>query len=157
MRKPPVPPISLTAQLLRLNSLGCDNAVGAVIELGGKMRFDFSLQPSEISRVYHCRIELPRAGNEPCAYVLSPDLLELANGQRAPHIYDQSGGRTKLCLFTPKNIEWHKSMWLSETLVPWTAEWLRYYEMWLADGIWQGGGEHPEVAPRKRFGIRGRR
>lgn len=151
----PATTASLARQLLRLQSLGLDNAEGAVIERGGKLRFDFNIQPYAIAREYRCRIELPRTGTNPCAFVLKPDLQALANGQRPPHIYDHSEGRTKLCLFTPKNREWRKDMWLSETMVPWTAEWLRYYEMWLVDGSWQGGGEHPEVTSRRHYGVRG--
>ena len=29
-------------------------------------------------------------------------------------------------------------------LVGWAAEWLFFYEVWLATGMWLGGGLHPE-------------
>jgi len=38
---------------------------------------------------------------------------------------------------------------LTQTLIPWTAEWLWYFEDWLTTRDWAGGGMHPE-APRKR-------
>ena len=148
---------TLAAQLHHLNSLGLANAIGAVIDRGGKLRFDFNVQPFVGAREYQCRIELPRAGHNPDAYVLWPDLKALADGQFPPHIYDHNAGRTKLCLFMPGGGEWRAGFWLSETIVPWTIDWLRYYEIWLVDGTWHGGGEHPDTEPRRRYGIRGKR
>lgn len=147
---------SLAAQLFRLNSLGLDEAEGAIVERGAKLRFNFSVQPFVGAREYQCRIDLPRVAHSVHAYVLHPDLTALADGQRPPHIYGYDGGRTKLCLFMPGAGEWHAGLWLSETIVPWTVEWLRYYEMWLIDGLWHGGGEHPDTKPRRRYGIRGK-
>lgn len=40
-------------------------------------------------------------------------------------------------------------MLLSTTVVPWTAEWLIHYEVWLATGQWTGGG-HAPTAPHPR-------
>ncbi len=48
----------------------------------------------------------------------------------------------------PKKREWRPQMQLSDTYIAWTAEWLWYFEDWLATGIWAGGGEHPR--PRKK-------
>ena len=31
---------------------------------------------------------------------------------------------------------------ISNTIIPWTIEWLYFYELWLATGEWLGGGEH---------------
>lgn len=36
-------------------------------------------------------------------------------------------------------------MAVANTIVPWLAEWLEFYEGWLVTGIWYGGGEHPNV------------
>jgi hypothetical protein len=38
-------------------------------------------------------------------------------------------------------------MLLAYTVVPWTSEWLVFYELWLITGEWLGGGTHP--APRR--------
>lgn len=35
-------------------------------------------------------------------------------------------------------------MRLDQTIVPWTALWLYYFEQWLVSGDWHGGGQHPE-------------
>jgi hypothetical protein len=55
-----------------------------------------------------------------------------------PHVYPLN----TLCLFLG-NREWHESIPIADTLVPWASEWLLYYELWLATGEWLGGGEHP--------------
>jgi hypothetical protein len=37
-------------------------------------------------------------------------------------------------------------MLIANTLVPWTSEWLAYYEAWLTTGgEWLGGGVHDEA------------
>jgi hypothetical protein len=45
-----------------------------------------------------------------------------------------------LCLYYPG--QWRPDLLLSTTIVPWTAEWLMHYELWLATGHWTGGGHH---------------
>jgi hypothetical protein len=45
--------------------------------------------------------------------------------------------------------EWTVGMSIANTIVPWTSEWLAHYEIWLATGDWQGGGEWP---PRPESG-----
>jgi hypothetical protein len=42
-------------------------------------------------------------------------------------------------------------MKLNETYLPWTSEWLDYFEEWLVTDVWAGGGAHPEPR-RKRWG-----
>ena len=33
---------------------------------------------------------------------------------------------------------------IADTIIPWTSEWLFFYELWLATGgEWLGEGEHP--------------
>ena len=34
-------------------------------------------------------------------------------------------------------------MRIDQTIVPWTALWLFYFEEWLFSDEWKGGGEHP--------------
>jgi hypothetical protein len=34
-------------------------------------------------------------------------------------------------------------MSIADTIVPWTAEWLVHYEIWLMTGEWYGGGDWP--------------
>jgi hypothetical protein len=41
--------------------------------------------------------------------------------------------------------EWKSNMPLANTVLPWTTEWLYYYEIWLVPGEWTGGGDWPGV------------
>lgn len=152
--KPAIP--SLRLQLYRLDALGLTKAHGAVLDRGAGLRFDFSVKPHAIAREYRCRLELRVGGRRPEAYVLQPDLQQLAGGRRPPHIYDYLNGCTRLCLFMPSSDEWTPQSWLSDTMLPWTISWLRYYELWLDTDEWEGGGKHPGQR-RRRYGIAGRR
>lgn len=58
-----------------------------------------------------------------------------------PHVFDE--GRTDhppLCLFDPAERGWDSSRAIAATTIPWTADWLRFYEAWQATGVWTGGG-----------------
>lgn len=79
----------------------------------------------------------------PKVYVTSPNLLELANGRKIPHLYSQK--KQKLCLFLPQVREWHSAKILSRTVVPWIYLWLFYFEEWLFSDEWKGGGIHPDT------------
>lgn len=155
MRPARAPSPTLAAQALRLRSLSLPGAVVEIVKAGALLRYQFTAQPAVGCRDYRCRIELDRQGLAPSAYVISPDLQVLAHGRSLPHIYRYAGGCTKLCLYMPGLGEWHPGAWLTETMVPWTLEWLRYFELWLADGSWSGGGQHPSPQPRRRWGVRG--
>lgn len=78
--------------------------------------------------------------------VLEPDI---AVGVRhgiigLPHTYHSDGPFPLLCLFDPAAEDWHPSILLSETIVPWTAQWLGFLELWKATGKWTGPERHPE-------------
>jgi len=61
--------------------------------------------------------------------------LERPPGKELPHTYDHD----ELCLYFPQ--EWTPTMLIATTIVPWAADWLLHYEIWLAtDGTWCGGG-----------------
>jgi|SRR5579871_3306139 len=53
---------------------------------------------------------------------------------RAPHVYRDGS----LCLFFPDDRSWQPGMLISDTIVPWTAEWLMFYEYWMDTGKWWG-------------------
>ena len=67
----------------------------------------------------------------------------LAGGWRIPHLCQQKPPR--LCLYLPRTYEWQSWMRLDQTIAPWTALWLFYFEEWLASDDWKGGGMHPET------------
>lgn len=148
--KPPPPP--LATQRLRLDALGLAGAAfhGSTPSL---IRFEFDAVPVLGAREYRCRIEMRRESIGVDTFVLRPDLQVLAPDKKLPHVYDYKRGITELCLYTPKNGEWRRGLQLSETIVPWTFEWLRYFELWLLEGEWHGGGTHPDPITRRRYGV----
>lgn len=46
-----------------------------------------------------------------------------------------------LCLYHPPSQPWSDDNDLHKTIIPWTAEWLVFYELYLSEGRWLG----PEV------------
>ena len=70
-----------------------------------------------------------------------------ATGERPPHIYiddDRSG--FSLCLYDPCEDNWRSASSIAETIIPWAAEWLFFFEAWALTGIWFGGDAlHKEV------------
>ena len=89
------------------------------------------LQPAGYSRPYRVRITF-KTGEYPKVKVLSH--LEGRQGEPLPHVYADGA----LCLFVEG--EWTSDMFIADTIVPWTSEWLLYYELWLFTGEWHGEG-----------------
>lgn len=139
---------SLALQAMRLSTLGIPNS-RASIPGGKQLEYRFLISPFPGARRYQCLVTLDRLGFAQ-AFVLSPDLNELAGGKPLPHIYKRGGRGTELCLYLPGSGEWSAEMWLTETFVAWTIEWLRFFELWLVDEEWRGGGKHPEESDSPR-------
>lgn len=104
----------------------------------GKVTWRGTLQPREGSPVYRVSVTY-KPGWPPEVRVISPRL-----DPDAPHVYP--GGL--LCLYWPKDKNWncHKSM--AETIIPWTAQWLLFYELCKDTGRWLGP-ESPHRYPGK--------
>ena len=117
---------------------------------GRELRFSFSIAPTVFSRLYGCMLLLTPA-RSPQMFVVKPDLPALASGRPLPHVYGSDGPGTSLCLWLPRKNEWLPQMRLVETYLAWTAEWLNYFEEWLATGVWAGGGEHPPPRKKRRL------
>ena len=81
---------------------------------------------------------------KPIIRVLSPVLDRLPGNPEGelPHVYWGEAGNFSLCLYDPNVGEWNSKMLVSDTLVPWTIDWLACYEGWLLTGQWNGGGRH---------------
>jgi hypothetical protein len=106
----------------------------------GHLTWRYRVAPTPLSRDYGVRIDF-RQGDTPDVFVDDPDLTALAEGRRLPHVYEQMP--TRLCLYLPRAHEWRGFMRIDQTIVPWTALWLFYFEEWLTSNDWKGGGEHP--------------
>jgi hypothetical protein len=117
----------------------------------GRFTWRYTAIPSPVGRDYGIRLEFGQ-GRPPTVdvFVDAPDLRELAGGRRIPHLYRQRPPR--LCLWLPKTYEWQSWMRLDQTIVPWTALWLYYFEEWLESDEWMGGGMHPDgLEDRERW------
>lgn len=131
-------PITAAHQYLHLRTNPISSGSG---RLGpGRLMWRFVTSPTSFSRRYRVRIQY-RQGGKPDVFVEEPDLLELADGRRLPHVYEQNPPR--LCLYLPNTGEWTSAMRLDQTIVPWTVLWLFYFEEWLVSNEWKGGGVHP--------------
>jgi len=95
------------------------------------------IQPSPLSINYEVGLEY-RIPDRPHVLLLNP-VLERRDGKRSPHLFHDDC----LCLFYHPSREWHAGMMLADTVIPWASEWLLHYELWLATGVWSGGGIHP--------------
>lgn len=100
-----------------------------------RLRWTGSLKPSAFSRTYLVQV-IYCPGHMPEVRVLRP-VLEARLAESLPHIYQ--GGL--LCLH--RSGDWNGRMLLADTIIPWAAEWLFFYEIWKATGDWHGGGEWP--------------
>ena len=98
-----------------------------------------TISPSPLSNTYEIELIYVR-NKQPDVYVLSPKLLFFPGKSSLPHVY--STEEQRLCLYYRRASEWRKDMFLADTIIPWTSEWLLHYECWLATGIWHGGGIH---------------
>jgi len=70
-------------------------------------------------------------------------------GEPPPHIYGLGHPPEfpALCLYDPATDEWSPDQFISDTTIPWTIEWLYWFEVWQLTGEWRGGGRHPERRP----------
>ncbi len=133
----PARKLSLAHQALGLHSVFSDSEV--VIK-HGQLTWIWRLQPCELSRVYTVEITY-RQGRHPVTRVLDPLLKETEAGF-LPHIFDDRS----LCLYDVG--QWAENMLIVDTIIPWAAEWLLHYEVWLATEEWFG--DHQLEAPVSR-------
>jgi hypothetical protein len=120
--------LSIVKQALGLRSVFPDTPKPAV----GRdwLSWTGRLQPCELSRVYTVQITYT-LGRYPITRILDPQLAATETGF-LPHTYDDRS----LCLHDAG--QWADHMLIVDTIVPWAAEWLLHYEMWLATGEWLG-------------------
>ncbi len=110
----------------------------------GLLVWNGCLQPTTFSPVYRIRL-VYEGRSEPSVRVVSPTLEPDEEG-KLPHIYPDGS----LCLYRAG--EWRQGDSLADSIVPWTAEWLYFYELWRATGTWTGsGGNHTgHTLPRRQ-------
>lgn len=110
----------------------------------GRLIWNQKVKPTEYSKEYI--ITLKYDGITPEVYLYNQGIMKKQN-EDIPHCYtrfykDENNEYVKLCLYYPKYKEWTPDMFLSDTIIPWAIEWLKYYELWRITGKWLGGGYH---------------
>lgn len=91
-----------------------------------------TLQPRSLSQKYRVAISY-KLHCYPTVRIITPTLPP-----KAPHRWSDG----TLCLFYPKENPWRQDMLIATTILPWTALWLYYYELWLDTGKWLGPSSH---------------
>jgi len=71
-----------------------------------------------------------REGGVPKVFVMKPKIKP----NSSIHIYKEG----YLCLYDHRSSPWSDLMKIHETIIPWAAEWLVYYELWKTTGEWLG-------------------
>lgn len=102
-------------------------------------------QPYRVRLIWTLSVRGPSvrsAYSSPTVLVVDPPLVRRdAEPERPiPHLYarPQPEMPPHLCLYWPPGREFDASMYLAETILPWAAEWLMYYELWHVTGAWAG-------------------
>lgn len=100
------------------------------------------------SRIYTIKLKY-KVGEYPRVFVTDPFPLERYPGKDLlEHVY--STPNQELCLFMKSTGEWTRQKMIAKTVIPWAAEWLQFYELWLSTGEWYGEGMHPQVKDKKK-------
>lgn len=104
---------------------------------------EIDLQPSLFSEVYRIKI-VYKKNTFVKIYVVDKVLKIAQNRTKLPHVYNTK--EQQLCLYSPSKKEWKSTQYIVKTIIPWTSEWLLFYELWLINGEWYGGGhnEYPD-------------
>ena|SRR5689334_10003262 len=100
----------------------------------GRLTWTGQVQPSNETRTYELRIDVKQHGT-PAVWVLN-DALKPNDIGLMPHVYNDGS----LCL--SRRDDWSPDLLLVQTFLPWACEWLTYYELWKATGLWYGDGLH---------------
>jgi hypothetical protein len=97
------------------------------------------IQPTDQSPIY--RIEVRYSPwSSPEVEVIEPR-IGFTSGT---HMYHNG----TLCLYDWREHPWQRRWHLHETIIPWTAEWLVFYEIWVLTGKWLGkSAVHDESKP----------
>lgn len=87
------------------------------------------VQPTDKSDEYSIRIRYEE-WSVPKVRILKPHIEPSTDF----HMYCDG----TLCLYHPPSQPWSGANDLHKTIIPWTAEWLVYYELYLSEGKWLG-------------------
>lgn len=148
MRRPRPMTVSQQAAALRALWPGCQVQVRREkVQRRGRQRTTElllargTLSATPVTGEYEVRVEY-RERENPRVFVDRPQLRRRieARNDSIPHTYNSSAqGAERPCIFLPGS-DWDSSMAIARTVLPWFRCWLLDYEVWLATGVWSGGG-----------------
>ena len=88
-----------------------------------------TIQPIDECDEYKVQIRY-RENTNPRVFIKKPKIKPSTEY----HMYPDGA----LCLYDHREEPWTNKMRIHETIIPWVAEWLIYYELWLLSGLWHG-------------------
>jgi len=101
------------------------------------LRCEGVIVPSDGCDTYRIRILYPQFG-VPTVRIREPEIAP----SREIHMYRDGS----LCLYKPAEQPWKITDLIHEKIIPWTAEWLVFYELYLLCGKWLGPeAEHDAI------------
>ncbi|TBX68807.1 hypothetical protein EZL74_07990 [Flavobacterium silvisoli] len=114
-----------------------------ILRSGGNFfEIEMKVKPSFLGKDYDIKLTFDRQKGVQ-VYVINEVLRVARNRSKLPHVY--SHNEQRLCLYSPSKGEWTKEKLIASTIIPWISKWLFFYEIWLIDGEWLGGG-HDEYS-----------
>jgi hypothetical protein len=114
--------------------------IGIVKVVKSYLQWVGEFSPTPISPQYKVLLRYT-LNSPPEIFILKPSLIKNDAG-KLPHVY--SVDDQKLCLHFPPEKKWQPNKLLATVIMPWIAEWLYFYEIWVATTSWKGGGTHKE-------------
>jgi len=105
------------------------------VEVNGNiLKCEGSMKPTAFSQSYRFEL-IYQYGKNPKTRILSSHILI----DLKIHMFENG----YLCLYYWKENPWNIKYHLFETIIPWLAEWILYYEVYELTGKWQGiSAEH---------------
>lgn len=129
--------ITLNSQLERL--MASFPMLKVIESTNTKFEVVLKLRPDVFSKEYHVKI-IYEIGKVVSVFIINEELKIAKNRTKLPHVWDND--KQKICLYSSDGGKWNSGNSIVSTIIPWASEWLYYYEMWLIDGIWHGGGHN---------------
>lgn len=143
IKNQPIPLIKQKAAL-------CSAYKGTTCKIDKKRKELFwsgKIRPTAFSKEYSAYV-LYKVGTIPTVWIIG-DELEKIDSPDFPHNYHVNAEKKAVHICLYRHLEFNSCLTLANTIIPWTVEWLYYYELWLATGEWLGGGEHPDPGKNK--------
>lgn len=137
-------PLFVQLESLRKVHLGGKGLLGGVPNKRSLL-WRQAIRPDPLGSIYSIELRSSDASS-PQVLVVDPDLRALADGRKLPHIYKDIDGLVHLCLNCRG--DWNPRRLISQTIVVWAAEWFLFFEYWLVNDVWLGGGTHPTTPTR---------